>query len=919
MIIGRWVQVLLVVVLAGVVVALAHPQLIFSELIFGRGDAFVYFTPLWALRDEALRSGELPLWTGRLFMGAPLLSDPQLGTFYPPNWLTVGLPTPYALKWATWAHLAWAGAGAYLLARRQVGLGRAAALIAALCFGLGGYLTSHADQINQLQGMSWLPWAFLALGYAAHKPARGLLLLAGILGLIGLTGHTQTLFISGVALGLGALTHPLPDGRTAWARVAIYRGRLLIGLAVAAVLSVALAAVQFLPTLELTGLSNRSEGFSARAAMAFSWNPVLAARGILPSYDGQVFGEYVAYLGVAGLGLALLGLTVGDRRRWRWGLLAGAGVFLALGLYNPLYWSLAELPGFNLFRVPARWLALFALGGAMLAGLGAERFWGAVTPATGRLSVRGWGVGWLVPLGVLGVLMLATYISDRGAVEVDGSARPTFTTVAAWLAVLVVLVNLRLLRAGRAPRWLVMVLTITLVGGELVLVGRNMPLNDLVDPAVAFDPRGTARYLDAAGVSGRTLSISRAYFDTYDKDALTRHYTALGMSDRAIHAGLAAAKLREVAAPNLSALDGLRSVDGYGGGILPTVYWSAFSAAIQRPGALRSIDGRLREYMAQPECLGACVPDPRILWLAQVEALILDKTADRFYDDIQFDLSLPVAVTADGEALGWFAQAFAGNQVHVLVNGDPSTLRVEVDGERGTLASSRAVEDGLTLAIFEFPRPRESDSVTIGASVPVVVQAATLVDARTGDFVQAAFNGWRRALSSDVKVYRAVNPPPLAYIASIVRVEMDDWNGSERTIDVLRDPAFDVTRSVVLHAHHALESLGLPAASVGGGAVVVSHSDTRVDMVVNAPRGGVLVLKESYFPGWVATVDGQPVPVYRANINQQAIVLPAGAQRVTFAYDPPWIRPVLALGGLAWGLWGLAVLAVWRLRRTPTG
>ena len=48
------------------------------------------------------------------------------------------------------------------------------------------------------------------------------------------------------------------------------------------------------------------------------------------------------------------------------------GFGLALGLYNPLYWTLASLPGFSFFRVPARWLALFALGAAMLAGIGLQ-------------------------------------------------------------------------------------------------------------------------------------------------------------------------------------------------------------------------------------------------------------------------------------------------------------------------------------------------------------------------------------------------------------------------------------------------------------------------------------------------------------------------------------------------------------------
>ena len=69
------------------------------------------------------------------------------------------------------------------------------------------------------------------------------------------------------------------------------------------------------------------------------------------------------------LALAVIGLLTSDRRRWPWLALVIVGVLLALGYYNPLNWTLASLPGFNLFRVPARWLALVTLGLAMLAGI----------------------------------------------------------------------------------------------------------------------------------------------------------------------------------------------------------------------------------------------------------------------------------------------------------------------------------------------------------------------------------------------------------------------------------------------------------------------------------------------------------------------------------------------------------------------
>ena len=94
----RFSRLLLLLALGVSIAFLGYHRLALTDLIFGKGDAYHYFTPLWAARDAALRAGQLPLWTQDLFMGAPLLADSQLGTFYPPNWLTVWLPAWTALK-----------------------------------------------------------------------------------------------------------------------------------------------------------------------------------------------------------------------------------------------------------------------------------------------------------------------------------------------------------------------------------------------------------------------------------------------------------------------------------------------------------------------------------------------------------------------------------------------------------------------------------------------------------------------------------------------------------------------------------------------------------------------------------------------------------------------------------------------------
>ncbi len=913
----RFSAALTIAAAALVITLLGFHHVAFSGLIFGKGDAFHYFTPLWAARDAALRSLDLPLWTDQLFMGVPLLADSQLGTFYPPNWLTVWLPAWDALKVSVLIHVAWAAAGALILARRSLGLAVVPALIAAVVYALGGYVGAHAEQINQLQGIAWMPWAAACFlppasgGQTRSGRIVSLMALAAVLALIAFSGHTQTLFITGVMLGVLALV-PY-EGRDV-RRVAKGVGLRLAGLAAASVIALALAAVQILPTLELTGLSNRSGGFSALAAMAFSWNPNLAARGLLPSLDGQVFGEYVAYLGVFGLGLAVWGALYGRRARWPWLILALAGVVLALGLYTPVYWVLAELPGFNLFRVPARWLAFVALGGAMLAGLGADALLkrSAVKPNRGLL----------IAAGLTGLLaVLAVWRAPAAAAEVDGSASPTVPTVLFWAATGLMFANVVLLSRQSARRGLLTVLLVGITAGELAIAAANMPHADLVDPAAAADPRLTAHQIEVDG-GGRLLSISAGYFDTYDRAALLAYYTSIGMTERAAKAGLTAAKLKELQAPNFPLLYGLSTADGFGGGLAPTVYYSAFSALLLPEGQPRTQDGRLRELLALPECLGACVPETRWLDLMGVKYLILDKTADRFYDDVQFDVSLPVTLSGQAPtAPAPVDPPFAADELHVLLVGDPARLTVSLDGQPPvgmTLLDARAVNDGLTLARFSAPLTQVERLALTAGSGDVTVRAATLVDTRSGAFDMVTLGGWDKLLSSDIKLYRRQSgTAEQPFLARVHTVLPDSWDGSEAAIDAMRDPAFDPLTAAIIHG--APDDLAAPAVTLPESSRVVSYtragtrSETTVVNTASVPLA--LVLNTAYFPGWTATLDGAEAPLYRADILFQAVIVPPGEHTIVVEYAPPWVRPLLAFAALAWGAWLLALLATLRLSR----
>src|SRR5205823_3481577 len=104
-----------------------------------------------------------------------------------------------------------------------------------------------------------------------------------------------------------------------------------------------------------------------------------------------------AYPGVVALALAGWALLRAPRTcTLPFALLAGLGVLLAWGGYNPLYGWLVNVPLFNLFRVPARFLLLFSFGVAALAAIGADDLLGRKTNRLASLAVRSsrrWSVG----------------------------------------------------------------------------------------------------------------------------------------------------------------------------------------------------------------------------------------------------------------------------------------------------------------------------------------------------------------------------------------------------------------------------------------------------------------------------------------------------------------------------------------------
>ena len=62
----------------------------------------------------------------------------------------------------------------------------------------------------------------------------------------------------------------------------------------------------------------------------------------------------------------------------------------------------------------------------------------------------------------------------------------------------------------------------------------------------------------------------------------------------------------------------------------------------------------------------------------------------------------------------------------------------------------------------------------------------------------------------------------------------------------------------------------------------------RIRILSETSAPALLVLRDSWYPGWRATVDGQPTPIYRVNGCFRGVLVPRGKHIVRFAYRP-WI------------------------------
>ena len=78
-----------------------------------------------------------------------------------------------------------------------------------------------------------------------------------------------------------------------------------------------------------------------------------------------------------------------------------------------------------------------------------------------------------------------------------------------------------------------------------------------------------------------------------------------------------------------------------------------------------------------------------------------------------------------------------------------------------------------------------------------------------------------------------------------------------------------------------------------------SRGGARITLEVDAKAAGLLVLAESWYPGWTARIDGRDARVHRVNHGLMGLRVPPGKHRITLLFSPSSLRWGSALSGLA--------------------
>lgn len=878
------------------------------------GDPVNYIFPVKEFAAASIRQGEFPLWNPYSLGGYPFTYNTQAGLFYPLSLVYYLLPAAAAVNIVIALQM-FLGAFFMYLYLRLIVTRRLAALSGAILFTFNGLMVIWLEWQVVYAAVIWLPLQlYLAermvrrietntttISPATLKTARIEAILIGItLAIPWLGGHWNWALYTSMTLGLyllWRLWQPLKQAQTSQSRrqiAALFVLPLLLGLT--------LSLVQIWPAAHYLSQSHRGDLAFSDSLRQGLLNRLIVL--LIPNFFGSpqhqnwwgpVPTNYVESTFFVGILPLLLGGMAPFLRRDNvsrfyvaWGVV---GLLWALG--TPAYGLLYILPIFG-GLLPSRAAILVVFCFSVLAAMALDSLINGQFISRQRLGrITG---GWLTALFLLALIYFSYYRTD--VVRTWNYLKP-YTA----LFFLSLCVSGGLL-AGYLRRWLSPHLFGWLVVGWLTV--------DLFAFGFGYNP--------VASVDDLYPLTPTATFLQNDPEISRMTTLAQGA----------------VYPPNTALVHRLTNVSGYEPGILRRVI--NFINTAEEGNAIRSerelipLQGANSpllallnvKYVVTTEDRWEAAPVPGAAadqvteWFTLAPGVAIDQTITMPDAGLhRLDLSLqPIGepsglvtmrvFTADGvqelahasldvaevRETGWYSFFFAafpsewGRTFYV-------TVGFEGTGELGVGMNNAAA---FAFVTYYLPRPQL-----------VHEDGKTRIYLNEG-YLPRAFAVPQAILVQDEAEALTTLQTHAEELDRVVILEPDS-GGELISLSASQPSAFQpVSHSALITQHSALNS--------HSSALITHYSLNRVELTAAMPKPGFVVLADTYYPGWQATLDGEKTTIYRANSILRAVYVPAGQHTIIFTFRPPDFLIGLGISGLTLVICMFVILR-WGYTHTP--
>ncbi len=101
---------------------------------------------------------------------------------------------------------------------------------------------------------------------------------------------------------------------------------------------------------------------------------------------------------------------------------------------------------------------------------------------------------------------------------------------------------------------------------------------------------------------------------------------------------------------------------------------------------------------------------------------------------------------------------------------------------------------------------------------------------------------------------------------------------------------------------------------------ITAYQPNNLKYTVESAKGGVVVFSEIYYPGWTATIDGQPAEIGRVNYILRALKVAPGKHEVVLDFHPQTVATTETVAHISLTLLFLSIIAglVFQFRKKPT-